>query len=308
MSSNIVSASYNPTLSNYAFGIAPTLSNKDAAFLAPTVVTPAGRGQYKAFDDANAFKIYNTRRALGGKRERIVFDKTDAKFDCSPSGIEVAVDDAERDAAGEENGQRLLESKTKMLITASNLSRTDVTVSLALTKTAEAGIGAWLDGTTNDPVNEIDATIQKIATNCGMMPNRIWMPVSTWITIKNHAKVRGRLGNATQEGFDTTRFAALLANPNIDIMVSAAGKDTTKPGGAKTKQLMGLNAMIMFIASDSPSEYDPSFMKTFATRMGNVAGVKTYRDESCASDVVAIDWTEQQIITGSLCGAVIALS
>ena len=55
----------------------------------------------------------------------------------------------------------------------------------------------------------------------------------------------------------------------------------------------------LFLASAYPDEYDPSWMKTFAVKSGNVAQVGTYREDRTRSDIVAVDWTEDVKIVAS---------
>src|ERR1044071_2739927 len=93
--------------------------------LAPTVQVPGSSGQYKQFNDANSFQLYNTARALGGDPLRIEFAADDAFYNCKPQALEVTVDGEERRQAGEENSiaQQLLdEGKVKALLNGVSLS------------------------------------------------------------------------------------------------------------------------------------------------------------------------------------------
>jgi hypothetical protein len=59
--------------------------------------------------------------------------------------------------------------------------------------------------------------------------------------------------------------------------------------------------LVLFHASQSPTLYDASFMKTFRTRRGGVDIVRTYRDDSHRSDILAVDWSEDIRVTSSVC-------
>jgi len=67
---------YN-TLTNYARGMAQELTSATADFIAPEVPVGTTVGQYKSFDDGNAFQVLETQRALGGDAKRIEFQTTD---------------------------------------------------------------------------------------------------------------------------------------------------------------------------------------------------------------------------------------
>lgn len=78
-------------------------------------------------------------------------------------------------------------------------------------------------------------------------------------------------------------------------------KDTAKLGLAKnTVNIVG-QLLVVFHASQSPTLYDPSFIKTFRTRRGGVDVVRTYRDDSSRSDILAVDWTEDIRVTSPMC-------
>ena len=301
-------ASSNPTLTNFAQGLAQDLTSALAEFLAPTCEVPSTIGRYKKFDDKNAFQVYNTARALGGRATRIEFETTDPTYNCQPQALEVPVDDAERDAADADDPVRLDESKIKTLVTSTALSH-EVTV---VEKTvggvpAEAGLGVWSDPNV-DPVAELDGIIEKISTETGMMPNRIAMGIGAWRAFRQHPKVIARQPGATLIGLSTSQASAMLLNPAVEIRVGILSRDTTKFGKAAAKVNIVGARLLVFIASQNPTQYDPSFAKTFMGRRGGITAVRTYREEGARSDIHAVDWSEDVQITGALCGKRVDIS
>jgi hypothetical protein len=290
-------AAYNPTLTHYAQGLAQDLSSAIADFVAPLVEVPAGLGRYKQFDEKNAFQIYNTERALGGPATRIQFAATDPAFDCRPQALEAGIDDAEYDAAGEDNSQRLDESRVRTLLSSATLAHEDKVIQAAKTVAAVGGKGVWSNASI-DPIAEIDEQIEALATACGMMPNRIVFGLGAWRVARNHPKVINRMPSNAAVGVMIQQFAAMLMNPNMEIRVGVMSKDTSKFGAAKNAANIVGAEVFLFIGQDKPSEYDPTFMKTFMTRMGGVDAVRTYRDESTRSTVHAVDWSEDVKVTG----------
>ena len=296
------------TLTNYAQGHAQDHSSALADFIAPRVPTGTASGQFKKFDDKNAFQTYETERAIGGARKRIEFDAEDAYYNCRPNGLEIAIDDHERELAGEGDQLGLEEAKTRTLVsTGINSHEAKVFASVKAAKAATGGVGVWSNAA-NDPIAEIDAEIEAIATETGMMPNRIVIGLGAWKVIRNHAKVIERQPGAAVVGATTSMISQMLINPGVEIRVGLLSRDTTKFGKAKDAVNIVGGEVFIFIGSDAPTAYDPSFAKTFETKSGGVDSVKMYRAESNVSDMVAVDWSEDVQVTSGVAGRRITLS
>jgi len=301
----------NPTLTNYAAGVAQDRESALARFIAPDAVVPATIGQYKEYDEKNAFQVYNTARAVGGGATRIEFSSSDPTFNCRPNALEIAIDDSERDAAGIDdtaNQDRLEESKTETLISSAVISHEKAVVDATIgTMTAVAGAGVWSNAAV-DPIAEIDAQIEAITTATGMMPNRIAFGLSAWRVLRNHSKVTARQPGAAIIGVTFAQIAQMLLNPNIEVRVGVLASDSAKFGVAANKtQIVGAKVLI-FYGAENPTQYDPSFAKTFTGRRGSVTAVRTYRAESNRSDILAVDWSEQIKVTSAISGKLLAIS
>jgi len=121
------------------------------------------------------------------------------------------------------------------------------------TMTAVPNIGVWSSADV-DPVAELDALIEAMATATGMMPNRLALGIGAWKAFRNNAKVRARQPGAELIGLTLQQAAAMLLNPSIKIKVGVLSKDTTKFGKAANKeQILGAKALL-FIGQDSPSQ------------------------------------------------------
>ena len=291
------SSKYNVTLTNYARGLAQDLSATLANFLAPEVVVPAATGQYKSFDDKNTFQVVDTSRAVGGPAKRLEFGASDPTYNCLPQALEIAIDDHERDEAGEGDPLRLEEAKTQTLVSSAVTSH-EAKVFAALTALAAA---ANIVLATDDPIAKIDDHIEALARDTGRMPNRLVIGLPLWNKLRNNAKVIARFPGAASVGVTMAQFASLLLNPSIDVRVGIMSQDTAKLGLAKnTVNIVGLQ-LVVFHATASPTLYDPSFMKTFRLRRGGVDVVRTYRDDSARSDILAVDWSEDIRVTSPVC-------
>jgi len=298
----------NPTLTNYAQGVAQDRRSAMADFLAPIVPVSASIGQYKRFNSKNAFAIYNTARAIGGPATRIKFEADDPTFNCKPQALEIAIDDEERNAAGTGDPLGLEQAKIDTLVSNSVISHEDKVVTVVKAGiVAVIGKGVWSNAA-NDPVEELDEQIQAIALATGIMPNAIAFGLGAWSVFRNHPKVIARQPGAALIGLTTAQGSQMLLNPGIEIRVGVLSKDAAKWGNAKNAvNIVGLEAFI-FLRSANPSQYDPSFAKTFTVGAGLVAGVREYRSEQDRSDVYAMDWSEDIEVVSTESGRRLTIS
>ncbi|BET67409.1 hypothetical protein ASA1KI_23270 [Opitutales bacterium ASA1] len=297
------SSKYHVTLTNYARGLAQDITASLAHFLAPDVIVPAATGQYKSFDDKNDFQVVDTSRAVGGPAKRLEFAASDPTYNCLPQALEIAIDDHERDEAGQGDPLRLEEAKTQTLVSSAVTSHEAKVFAML----AAQPVAATLDVTGGDPIATIDAQIESLATDTARLPNRLVIGLPLWTKLRHHEAVLKRFPGAQSVGVTMAQFASLLLNPAIDIRIGILSKDTAKLGKAKdAKNIVG-EQMVIFHASQSPTLYDPSFMKTFRTRRGGVDVVRMYRDDSARSDILAVDWSEDIKITSPVCARKLAV-
>ena len=296
----------NRMLTNYAVGVANESMDDIAAFIAPTVPTGAQHGQYKTFEDKDAFQVYNTARAVGGPRTRIEFNADDEYFNCKPQGLEIGVDDSERDSGTASLGVE--RAKIRTLVITTNTSHAAKVMGLIKSvKSAAGGVGVWSDATV-DPVVEIDAQILAIAQETGQVPNRMLLGLSAWNVIKNHPLVRERLSENSKESVSLTQFSSMLLNPMIEIKVSSMVYDTAKSGKAASNAGIVGGEVFIFLASANPTQYDPSFAKTFMVSSTPIDSVREYRDDKNSSDIYYVDWSEDVKVVSSKCARRITLS
>jgi len=299
-------ASVNPTLTNYASGVLNDLQSATADFLAPQVQVPATIGQYKAYDDKNAFQVHDTSRGVGGPARRIFMDVSEPTYNCLPQALEITIDDSERDAAGTINPLDLEQAKVKTLVQSSVLSHERhviTTVNAAVTAdgtTVGGGVmGTWSAAGT-DPVVQMDSLIEGIAKATGQLPNAILMGMTAWRRFRNNAKVIEKQPGAALIGLNQGQASAMLINPSMEIRLSTMAYDTTKEGKTRNQAFVNGDDVYIFVRSASPTIYDPSALKTFAGGRGGVSAVREYRDESSRSDIYAVDWSRDVKVTSAI--------
>lgn len=290
----------NETLKNFASGLAQdAMKNSLAEFIAPRVVTGVASGQYKVFSDKNSFLAPDASRAIGGKARRIGFESSDAYFNCAPNALEITIDEFERKAAGADDAM-LEEAKTKAVTTQAILAHEKaVFTKIAASVSAVSSKGVWSDS--YDPIEELDEQIVAIAEETGMMPNRMVIGLSALQILRANAKVIARQPGSANIGLTLQQLAGMLINPNIEIRVGVLSYDQYKSGKAASKQSITGSRVYLFCASDAPTQYDPSFAKTFTAAPGGVFDVRMYQDDP-RTDVIAVDWTADiQVVAARAC-------
>ena len=296
-------ATVNTALTSFASGVAQDVRSALADFIAPPVPVGVTDGHYKKFDEKNTFRVYNAKRGIGGAATRIHMDAEDPTFSCAPYALEAAIDDIERQKAGEFQ-QALEEAKIREVIVGASLSHEDEV--LAKAKSITATSKTW--GASADPIDDIDQAILDIVTATGMFPNRMVLGPGIWKLLKNHKNVVSRQRSTTDKAVDLGGFASMLLNPNIEIRLGLLSKDTAKEGKAASKQNIIGSDILIFVGSQNPTTFDPSFMKTF--RVGDIStgNVTEYRDETCSSDIYKVAWSNDIKVVSSICAKRLSVS
>lgn len=294
------------TLTTYARGVQQDRTKSLAEYLAPSVPVASASGKYKSFSDKNAFQLLNTARAVGGPAARLEFEADDPEYSCKPNSLEIGVDDHERDEAGDADTMMEQAKVDTLLSSALTNHENGVMGRINAALSAVGGVGVWSNAS-NDPVDEIDQQILAITTDIGMMPNRIVFGLGAWMAFRKHTKVINRQPGATLQGLTTGQASALFLNPEIEVRVGVMSKDSAKFGAAKSaSQIIGLEVYV-FYNSPAPTQFDPSFAKTFRVREG-IDRVYRYRDDRHRSDVLCLDWTVDTKIVSTIAARRISIT
>ena len=291
-------STFSETLKNYAFGVAQDVKTSLADFIAPRVPVGMGSGQFKKFNEKNAFQVYDTSRGVGGTATRMAFDAADEFFNCAPNALEVAIDDQEREKAGSAD-TALEEAKVRTLVINAALAREKKVFDLI--KSGVSVASTWTSSGDDDPIDLIDAEIEAIANATGLLPNRMVIGLGAWRKIKNHDQILKRQSGTSNKGVSLDVFAGMLLNPTIDIRVGVMAFDTAKMGKAANKQNVVGSEIFIFHGNDNPTQYDPGFAKTFSIGANSVEDVRMYREEKVRSDILAVDWSEDVKVISTLC-------
>ena len=295
----ITGVSFDVQLTSFAHGIAPDYTSALDEIMAPQCVAPAAAGQYVQFDDDEAFRYLDTRRALGGKGARIQISSTSPTFNCDPHSIEIPTDVFEYDKVGSAGIQMLREAKVRTLVSRNALSREKrVFDAYADGTTAENGLGSYTDDD-KDPIAEIDSIIASLATSTGQRNIDLVIGLGAFQQIRNHPKVLARMPGADLATLSPERLRALLILP-VQIHIAMLPIATEKVGKAASKTVIANDKIYALITQKNPSPFDPSAAKTFTTNLGQVQGVGMYEERPFA-EINFMAWSEDIKLTGASC-------
>lgn len=292
---------FDVQLTNYAHGIAPDFSSSLAELLAPQCVAPAASGQYIKFDDDEAFRYIETRRAQGGDMAMIDFPTTAPTFSCEPHALGIGTDAFERERVGDAGLQMLREAKTRTLVSRNALSREKrVFDAYANGTSAEAGLGTWTDKT-KDPVDELNTMLVKLATQTGRTDIHLVIGINALQQFAKHPNVLtrfrgGNMGYINVTGAVMANLLLIPTTPHVATMPIAL----EKTGKTASKTIIAGSKIYALITQKSPSPFDPSAAKTFTTTLGQVQGVGTV-EKPPFSEITYIAWSEDIEMTGTQC-------
>ncbi|MCO6401351.1 MAG: hypothetical protein J5I99_09005 [Verrucomicrobia bacterium] len=292
-------------LTTYAFGIQQDEQEARNLIkaLAPVVPTGGTTGRFNKFEDTQSFKAYtNALRAVGGQSNEIKFLSDTDDYNVKPYGLRISIDEFERKQAGDQVAL-LEQAKTRTLTINCILSHLASVVStVKASVSAVNGKGNW-SGPNVDPINELDGQIEAMWNATGMVPNKLLLDFGAWIKLRNNPKVAARLAGSELAALTPEKLSALLAVPvKVSIVTTAilAGGGLANPSATKAGAL-GAGVSLLLHNSDMPTQYDPSFCKTFAESENLFTEVYQYRQEP------HLDWFENnwaaevQVVAPALC-------
>lgn len=285
-------------LLTYSQGIYSDWAKKNAVadFLAPQVPVMAEKFFYKNYGTGNQFNLVETTRAIGGGAARLSFTVTDAQNVLFENSLETTIDDIEK-RQNPETFDQLQMVKIRDLST--TILNNDLKLLFAFINGAVAvsgsgsipGItgtpGNWSSASV-DPIVEIDAICKFITDGTGLVPNRMYLDLASWLLLKNNAKVVTRVGYTQIPSVTQTQAGSLLAVP-LDFKIG---------GGAQFVSGSANNVWI-FYGQDNPGQMDPSAFKTFTRTANRFDALRQYREERIRSDVYYIDWQQNRLVTGA---------
>jgi len=293
-------AAINYELTNFAAGKFNEMQAQKAQMLsmrlAPITPVPGATGQYKLFDDINAFQVYNTARALGADPTRMEFKASDPTYACQPNALEITIDEHERDQAGDSPlaNQLLTEGKIAAVTSAASRSDANAVVTAVLAAvSATAGRGDWSNAAI-DPIDQLDDALDTLSKNTGTTDFvNIDMDVTAWRTLRAHPKVKARYQNVQNRPINLDELNQNLLFP-VSLNVANIVKHTTGLGQATQTKARILNGeVLIYISVPNPTVFDPSAFKRFSVGQGGspVGSVRSWQSVNGLYEGHFLDWS-----------------
>lgn len=304
---NESSATLNYPLTSYAQGHMNDLTESRALAerLAPSTPVPGSSGQFKKFNDKNSFLAEDTARALGGDPKVISFGATDDTYACKPQALEVRVDKAEVDAAGNASGalgqQLLREGKIRALLNKASLSHTlQVVTAVLAAVAAEADRGGWSNPDV-DPIDQLDEQLDALSLACGSaMGIHLTLDVTAWRILRSNPKVKARATGVQVGGITREQLQSMLMFP-VDVMIAAIVRDTAGIGVTASKSRVLASTALIHYSVPNATLYDASPFKTFTVGMGSpMSGVRSYEANNGLWEGHLVDWSRDIKQTSTL--------
>jgi len=306
--SAIGSATLNYQLTAYAQGLWNDLGDviKLAERLAPFTPVPGATGQFKKFDDKNSFRRPKTARALGADPNLIAFAASDDTFSCKPQALEVRVDLAEDQAAGNAGGevqtQLLDQGKIRALMNQQALGHVgDVVDAVIAGTTAEANIGNW-DSPDIDPIDQLDQVILALTKDCGSSQNiKLTMDIASWNLLRNHPLVKKRTAFTQVANLTAQQLAEILIIP-VDLMIANIVNDTAALGQTPAKNRIMSGTALIHYSVPNATLYDPSAFKCFTVGAAGsfIGNIRTYQAPNQLWRGHLVDWSRDIKQTSTL--------
>lgn len=308
MTNVIGSATLNYQLTAYAQGLWNDLADvvRLAERLAPTTPVPGATGQFKKFDDLNSFTRPKTARALGGDPNLIAFAASDDTYACKPQALEVRVDLAEDQAAGNAGGdvqvQLLDQGKIRALLNQQALAHVgDVTDYVIANTSATTGLGNW-DNPDVDPIDQLDQELLALSKNCGSTQNiKLTMDVGSWNLLRNHPKIKTRTQFTQVAKITPSQLAEILIFP-VDLLVANIVYNTAALGQTVSKARVMAGTCLLHYSVPGATLYDPSAFKSFTVGAAGsfIGNVRTYQAPNQLWRAHLVDWSRDIKSTSSL--------
>jgi len=300
----------DPILSNVVQGYA----NMDLVgkSLFPIVPVYASGGQIIEFGK-EAFKLYNARRAPGGKTNRIQMGYLGKPFSLVQDSLEAmipreyirdakavpGIDLASRAVNVTMNSLQLqLEVDQAALATTVGNYATGSYVSMA-GSTQWSNVSASLS--TANPLADIDVGREKIRTLTGTYPNVLLLSAKAFNAVKNNTNIIPRIQYASNIQADATQITPDMLAGLFNVKKVVVGRAIYFNDANVSTDIWGNDAVLAYVPEGSQSIEEPSFGYTY-TMDGNPLVEEPYWDGNAKSWVYGVNFERAPVLSGIAAG------
>lgn len=280
-------------LTNFSISAGQAMQGFVADEVAPRLNVPVRSGKYMEWNEAEDYRVHETAyRRPGGASTEIDIDKSDQTYSAEGYALHVVIPDQEQQDSPQIN---LLAAKTRRLTRKIKAAR-ELRVS-ALTKAANfpatqvkdlsAGSNVKWSVSTADPLADIEAGMEAVYKEIGVVPNRLLIPLLIALRLRNHPNFVSRFKEFT----DTVRDISLPPTIfGLRPIIPRAQYNTAARQATKTltlDRIWGNRVVLYYVEDDQTETVDNETITSFKSFwVQNQSGVYRWYEPSRRSQIV----------------------
>lgn len=273
--------------------------------VAPPVPVKKESASYWEYDKSR-FDIPDSLRAPRSTYNRVEWTATKASYSAEEYGLELPIDDRERDNAA---GPLDLEIDSTEIVTDMVLNNREkriadkvLSTTVVTQNTTLAGTSQWSDITSgvSDPMNDIKTGRQTIFDATGYRPNKLLLGYKVAEVLKIHPNLLERI-QFSERGIVTLAILAALFEVD-EVLVGGVLRRWSQAGAADALTDVWGKDALLFYSEPRPSLKKASFAYQFRNR--NLRAFR-YREEKIASDVVRVTEIQDEKLVAEKLGYLI---
>lgn len=282
--------------------------------LFPPVPVTASGGMTLEFG-AEAFRLYNTKRAPGASTTRITFGYAGRPYALLNDAVEVPLAREHIRDASEVPGIDLAERAVNLAMRVLNRNVEKEAADLARspssyesTNTVQVQPGdRWNNYNNSDPFEDIAEWRERVRSRIGLEPRILVMGPKVYRVLQNHPKIIERVKYVSAESITTNILAVLF---DLDEVVIGRAVYATNPGspGANPpsypqfQDIWGNDVILVYVPrNDGASMEEPSYGYLYQM-VGHPIVEEPYYDNNTKSWIYGVSWERVPVITSKIAG------
>ncbi len=301
----ISAVTHDELLTNISIQFQPAQGGYLGDKVAPPVPVRKESATYWEYDKSR-FDIPESLRAPRSGYNRVDWSASKAMYACEEYGLELPIDDRERDNAA---GPLDLEIDSTEIVTDMVLNNREKRVAdkvLSTTNVTQnttlSGTSQWSDVTSgvSDPAKDLKTGRQTVFDATGYMPNKLLLGYKVWEALKIHPNILERI-QFSERAILTRAILAELFEVE-EVLVGGVLRRSSQAGATDTLADVWGKDVLLFYSEPRPSLKRASFMYQFRQR--NLRAFR-YRDDGIASDVVRVTEIQDEKLVAEKLGYLI---
>lgn len=290
------------------------LRNRPGVFIADRVLPIANvsnaTGSFYRVSNGFGFASNGfAKRTAGARFPNITVDVSKVTaYTLAESGVETAVDDVQRDIAGEELFD-LQVAATERCFADAMIARELDCAGTAFSATTFSGYTAALSGATqwsdssSSPIGKIAEISDTVRQNCGIPGRELSLVIgaAVWTQLKRHPELIDRMKYTSANGVLSEQQVAGLLDVKEMIVGNGVYNNAAEGATAVPADIWGKYALLAYI-EPNPTPMAAHGIGFTAQKRGRPQGqVETWREEP-RSNMLQVSWYEARVVTQAKCG------